>query len=733
MFKTFVWFCCIYLSSNLMAQEGIQTENNLGVEDLVKNIFIKGNCKNVSNITSIGNETLGIGQYNNGANVINIEDGIILSTGIFDLAQGPNSDNESGFAFNVESNDPDLSQSATGSLFDVTGIEFDFVPLADKVTFRYVFASEEYCEFVGTQFNDVFGFFVSGPGINGSLNNNAINVASITTLNGTDEIVSINTINHLENETFYVSNITTTDAQNCEISYNPTYQDLIEYDGFTIPLTASFQVIPCETYRIRLVLGDVGDAILDSAVFLEANSFDLGEKVKIRAEVAGSSEAIAYEGCIDGQFVFSRSSLSTINEDCTVEFNISSDSEAINGVDFLEIPMSITIPAGDTSYTLPITLIEDNITEGPERLKLELVYDCDCIDPVFSELIINETSDLSANFEEIIVCADQAFSIAPTIVGGVPPFNFLWETGVETEVLEGSISEPTNYTVTITDFCGNASIEIAEIKIQPIPTATLTGSYDLCETITTGIPVLLEGNPPWQIGYSIDGIEQIPIDNIYTNPFYLSTPMEGNYVLTAFNDAYCEGLFISDAIVEYRTFDLAIDVIPPSCFNSFDGQIEITQLDAIPPFSIEWNIETENDFFIENLQEGTYTLSIVDGNGCIYEKIFELNSVSNDIDACIPIYIPNSFSPNNDGVNDVFSIFFNASSGVERIISLEVFNRWGALIFEQANFIPNNGTNGWNGEFNGSPLNSGIYVYKIIVAFENGHTQLLSGDVMLLR
>ena len=724
---------CFCLSINLLAQEGIQTENNLGVESLVKDIFIKGNCRNVSNITAIGNEALSIGQFEKGIDNININDGIILSTGTIDLALGPNIDNESGFSFDTESSDPDLSQLATGSLFDVTGIEFDFVPMDDNVTFRYVFASEEYCEFVGTSFNDVFGFFVSGPGINGSFDNNAINVASITTLNGTNESVSINTINHINNSTFYVNNITTTDAQNCAITYVPMFQDLIEYDGFTIPLTASFQVIPCETYHIRLVLGDVGDGILDSAVFLETNSFDLGEKVNIRAEVPGRDEPIAYESCVNGQFVFTRSSLSNINEDCTIQYSISSDSEATNGVDFVEIPLSVTIPAGDTSFILPITVIEDNITEGPEKLKLEFVYECDCIDPILTELTINEVIDLSTDLEEIIVCADQVFNIAPEIIGGVPPFDFLWETGAETETLESSVTIPTQYAITVTDFCGNTSSSIANIDIQNIPTATLMGTYNFCETVITGIPVVLEGNPPWEIGYSIDGIEQVPIENIQTTPFYLNTSIEGTYELTAFNDANCKGIVIGSAIVEYNTFEITTDIVSPSCLNSFDGSIAITQLDAISPFSVEWNIETEDDYLIKNLKEGIYILNIVDGNGCLYEKIFELSATSINPNDCIPIYIPNSFSPNDDGVNDIFSIFSNASSGVANIISMQIYNRWGALIFEQLNFIPDNGATGWNGEFKGRVLNSGVYVYKINMALDDGSTLLVSGDVTLLR
>ena len=722
-------WCCLSLLPILSAQRGIQTLNDLGVESLVKNVFIKGDCRNVRNITAIGDETLGIGQFNNSADIIGIGDGIILSTGKIDLAQGPNVDNESGFALNNLSDDLDLNVLATDTLFDATGIEFEFVPLGDRVTFRYVFASEEYCEFVTTSFNDVFGFFVSGPGINGTFDNNAINVAI---LNGTTENVSINTVNHLLNENLYVSNITTIDAQNCELPYDPTYQDLIEYDGFTVPLVASFSVIPCETYRIRLVLGDVGDPILDSAVFLETNSFDLGESISLRAEVPGSDDAVAYEGCVNAQFVFTRSG--STNQDLTVEYNISPDSKAINGVDFETIPMSITIPAGETSFILPITIFDDNIAEGPENLKLELVYACDCIDPNLSELIINDPlDDLSANIPPITACANQQFNITPQIIGGNPPFDFFWETGATTDTLTSSISESTNYAVTITDFCGDSIFGVANIGIQNIPTATFMGTYDFCEIALTGIPIQLEGSPPWSLEYSIDDLPQTPIQDIRSAPFLLPTPAEGTYELTAFKDAFCNGNIIGSAEVE-STFFIETDIVPPSCPNRSDGSIEITQLDAIAPFTIEWNIETnDDDLFLSNLSENTYLLTITDGDSCRYQKTFDLVATSNNIEDCAPIYIPNSFSPNNDGINDIFSIFFDPNSEIINISSLQIYNRWGALLFQQTNFLPHNGTTGWDGEYKKNPQNSGVYVYKILVDFEDGTQLLLSGDVTLIR
>ena len=78
-------------------------------------------------------------------------------------------------------------------------------------------------------------------------------------------------------------------------------------------------------------------------------------------------------------------------------------------------------------------------------------------------------------------------------------------------------------------------------------------------------------------------------------------------------------------------------------------------------------------------------------------------------------------------------VFFDEKSGVEQIISLQIFNRWGAMIFEQNNFIPINGATNWKGDFKGKPLNTGVYVYQIKVAFEDSSLMLLSGDVTLIR
>ena len=85
MMKMLTLLSFLSLASLLTAQNVIQTENDLGAEDLIKNVFIKGNCRNATNITTIGNENLSIGQFSNGMNSIGLSEGIILSTGDLSL------------------------------------------------------------------------------------------------------------------------------------------------------------------------------------------------------------------------------------------------------------------------------------------------------------------------------------------------------------------------------------------------------------------------------------------------------------------------------------------------------------------------------------------------------------------------------------------------------------------------------------------------------------------------
>ena len=161
-----------------------------------------------------------------------------------------------------------INQSFTVSATqDAAILEFDFVPSSDTVRFNYVFASEEYLNFVNSNYNDVFAFFISGPGITGpyaspaAFPGGAINIAEVPNSNPSLPI-TISTVNNVLNLQYY---------------NHDTLAEASAFNGFTDLFTAKAVVIPCNVYHIKLAIADGTDDSYDSGVFFEAGSFDATE------------------------------------------------------------------------------------------------------------------------------------------------------------------------------------------------------------------------------------------------------------------------------------------------------------------------------------------------------------------------------------------------------------------------------------------------------------------------
>jgi PKD repeat protein len=230
-------------------------------DSLVRNVLMSGGVS-ISNVRFNGfDDDLdcdNIGVFQTGATPTNlgIERGLIIATGNVRIAEGPNDNPEANETSSCSTySDNSLEQLATSLVYDVAVLEFDFVPWDSVISFNYVFASEEYPEYVGEEFNDVFGFFVTGLNPDGGSYNNT-NMALVP---GTGEVVSIHTVNNQYNAQYYVN--------------NNSSAAVIQYDGFTVPLCVSFKVVPLTQYHIKLGICNVGDYYVDSGVFLEANSF----------------------------------------------------------------------------------------------------------------------------------------------------------------------------------------------------------------------------------------------------------------------------------------------------------------------------------------------------------------------------------------------------------------------------------------------------------------------------
>jgi hypothetical protein len=209
-------------------------------DELVQTILAGGCGKNVTYTGA----SIAAGTFTGGDGIIGFNSGIILSTGSAAGVAGPNNSGNSGVN-NGTPGDPQLTALAGVQTFNAAVLEFDFIPRVNQISFQYVFGSEEYLEFVGSQFNDVFGFFV-----------NNVNVALIP---NTMTPVAINTVNNITNTQFFIN--------------NSNGQFDTQMDGFTVVLTATATVIPNQLNHIKLAIADAGDAILDSWVLIQASSF----------------------------------------------------------------------------------------------------------------------------------------------------------------------------------------------------------------------------------------------------------------------------------------------------------------------------------------------------------------------------------------------------------------------------------------------------------------------------
>ncbi len=295
--KLLLILLCFY-SITITAQVQTNTSANYNNPTyLIDNILI-GNGIVSSNHSFIGDSTQ-IGFFSDQSALIGMDSGIVLSTGnvdsignigitdtlwdyIWDSTWTNIIDStpiyETAFLSTsfFGNSDPDLLTIANsvpgliGQTFtvsstgDVAVLEFDFIPSSDTLRFNYVFASEEYLDFVNSSYNDVFAFLISGPGISGpyatpiGFPNGAMNIAEVPNSNPSLPI-TISTVNNVLNDQYYNHDSTAS---------------VSAFNGYTDIFTAEAVVIPCEKYHIKLAIADGTDQGFDSAVLLDAGSFE---------------------------------------------------------------------------------------------------------------------------------------------------------------------------------------------------------------------------------------------------------------------------------------------------------------------------------------------------------------------------------------------------------------------------------------------------------------------------
>lgn len=578
---------------------------------------LSGEGVEISNVT-VNAHPDAWGYYYSNNTEIGTSEGLILTTGKIANATGPNNSTGlpivvAGVCLNCDLYDNSFPGSAllnsaqSAITFDAAQFEFDIVPQGDSLKFNFTFASEEYLEWVGSPFNDVFGFYISGPNVGTNVN--------IALIPNTSDIVAINSVNHISNTQYYYDN------------QNPLGMG-VQYDGFTVGLTAKIgNLLPCEVYTLKLVIADGSDRIYDSAVFVEKIE---SNPVQVITTTAGGLDYMI-EGCNDGTITF----MSAEMNDDPIQVTYWIGGTATPGADYLPSlgtgslidPLYITIPAGQQSVSLNIQSIADGLSEDPEYIAIYLVNPL-CTNATVDSVLFYIQDFLTVNVTPSFsnICIGDCIQLeSDALTTGFATFSWDPVSGLSDTNVTNPLACPTqSVTYTITSQVSNcmASAE-ATVVVSDIQLA-LTQNEINCDNAPLGT-----------ISLTVNGTS-FPVSFLWTGPNGFTSVSQnltglypGTYCVTVTDGLGCEASSCA-TIIQTNELDITgltssnYACFPISCFGACDGSITAAAQGGSGNYSITWNgLQTDN-LTADGLCAGLNTIQIIDDAGCVVSETIEL-------------------------------------------------------------------------------------------------------------
>jgi gliding motility-associated-like protein len=595
----------LIFAASLPAFAQLQTTPSNNATFLVNQLIGPGIT--VSNAT-INTQLNAAGTFNSNGSNIGLPGGVLLTSGEVANAIGPNIStgiSTSHFA----PGDPLLDLlAAPFQTEDACVLEFDMVATCDTIQISYVFGSDEYDEYVCSDFTDVFGFFISGPGIVGTQN--------IAVIPGTTTPISINTVNigapgmfanfplpancNTGNATYFTTNNTGT---------------TVEYDGFTVPLIAKSAVIPCSTYHIKLAIADAGDDALDSGVFLEQGGIRCtATSIAVSSSINNPGYTNAIEGCVSGRFTFVRSGDTTVAQ----SFNYTVSGTATPGFDYPPLSGVVNFPPMVTTASINVTATADGLPEGTESVTVILSNSlCAVTTTDSATLFISDQINISAGPSHS-VCQGDTIQIGVLPQPGV---SYTWLPG--TSLSNPNISNPLfhnpavgTYMLTLlgTDTSGCQGGDSMTVTVILSPTATFTAPANLCEGETATITYT--GNAPANATYNWSFGGGTIVSGSGQGPYVIDWNTTGpkNISLTV-SQGGCSSLPETFTVNVNSKPALTLGSTNPTCFGVPNGSVTSTVVGGTPTIQYLWNIGSGAPS-LANLPVGTYSLTITDAMGC---------------------------------------------------------------------------------------------------------------------
>ena len=434
-------------------------------------------------------------------------------------------------------------------------------------------------------------------------------------------------------------------------------------------------------------------------------------------------------------------SIITLNielRDCNIEIEEMIDTADCNGVASGAISFFVTVGKPPLIYELSSTLLDSVITDTITALEETVQFDSlvaggylltlqDTVNG-FKEfnLSVPEPTVMTHTWEvddingfQLVCNGDEDGFLEIVVSGGVPPYNYLWNTGNQTAGMTDLDADL--YSVTVTDANGCNLIESLSLEEPSRLTTELDIIKPNCTDLSAGIISIMGiegGVEPYEF--------QLKGESAFSSRMSYSQLEPGDYILAVKDANGCQKEIdvnlpmpaIPELQFEREIFidlgdevEIHLDATVPIANARWEGMDGLSCYDCTTPIAMP--LETQ-----------TFTVTATSVDSCTATEQLTIF-----IDKKRDVFVPNIFSPNGDGIND--RLVIHGGPEVVTINSFQVFARWGGMVFDATNLSPNIEAGMWDGTFDGKRLRPGVFIWKATITFIDGVEKEYYGDVVI--
>lgn len=582
--KQIALFLSVFVSFVSLAQ--LKVDDKISIQEAITKLVGPGVRISNVQISCPSSKNRPFGYFTDNTGSLDLTEGLILTTGAARNAVGPNNSGSISQGNGNTNKDSDLATiiSNNEKQLDACVVEFNVEVFADTLVFDYVFGSDEYPEFI-KDYHDVFGFFISGPGIPGIVN--------LALVPGTTDPVSVKNISKSANSQYFIENGS---------GSTPFDNLFIQYDGYTKKLESKIAVVPCQMYRLKLAICDVKDDIYDAGIFIG------GKSLRTKAPVFSKRSQFqkfrtATEGC-NGVFVMlSRQS----RIETETSFQLEYSGTATPGLDYGDVPSQLDFASGEKSKEFFIPILSDLIQDDGEEIIISVTNPCPGLPEVDQlKVLIRESFDFDVS--DAVICLGDSANLNPEPASGYQ-YNWFPDSFLSCSTCPSPKSSPpaiTRYWVQIQEVgSGCKAVDSLEVRVKPIPEAAFklesNPDYTNLDVFFTNQSNFAD-SWSWDFGDGATSTEKDP-RHYFLSGFAMDT-VEYRVVLTARN-------------TEQKCLDTATTLI------KIGNPLNI-------PTLLTANEDGINDaFFIRGIQPGKWSVEICNRWG---QVVFQTESYNLDWD-----------------------------------------------------------------------------------------------------